>query len=207
MAKDIKILSVNFPSKTPWVVQEPTLATPRALFDFDVVVIRPYLLHGKPGGPWSIDQRAYSHGQSEMVGKHEDMIHLLRQGGLLVVVLDAIQEFKFSTGRSSYMGETIYTLTNYDFLDFLEERFFHCVRNGTGNRVEILDGSEPFPNVLKSSEIEWTAFLVSRLPSYIGTFHGDGRFVCLRSKLRGQVTGADEGLIRVKVFSRNWQAK
>jgi hypothetical protein len=95
MAKNLKIHSINFPFKTPWVEQKPTLATQRALFDLDVVVIRPYLLVGdKPGGPWEIDQGPFNRAKREMTAKIEDISRLLSQGGLQVVILDAFQELQ-----------------------------------------------------------------------------------------------------------------
>ena len=163
MARDLKVLSINFPFKTPWVVQEPTLATKRALFDFDVVVIRPYLLLGvRAGGPYEIERHsAFSQAKSEMTGKIDDISRLLKQGGLLVVILDAQQELTFHTGRGSYMsGGTLYTATNYDFLD---AQFSDCLRNGTGNNIEALR-ADPFWNVIRRSDVEWTAYIVARPP-------------------------------------------
>lgn len=126
MAKELKILSINFPFRTPWVVQEPTLATQRALFDFHVVVIRPYLLLGLPsGGPLDVDRHSpFAHARKEMTAKIGDIDRLLKQGGLLVVILDEVQELTFNTGKHSYTGGTLYTTTNYDFLD---EHFFRCL--------------------------------------------------------------------------------
>lgn len=78
MAQQLRILSINFPFKTPWVVNQPSLATQRALFDFDVVVIRPYLLSGEAGGPWRSEGEAYHRMNREMTGKIEDSRALLR---------------------------------------------------------------------------------------------------------------------------------
>jgi hypothetical protein len=160
VAKTLKILSINFPFKTPWVEQEPTLATQRALFDFDVVVIRPYLLVGeKSGGPWEIDQGPFNRAKREMTAKIEDINRLLRQDGLLVVILDALQELTFKTGR--YTGGTLYTVTNYHFI---EERFFLCICNGTGTNVQISNAAEPFSGVIKKSDVRWTAFIGATPP-------------------------------------------
>jgi hypothetical protein len=164
VAKELKIISINFPFRTPWVVQEPTLATQRALFDFDVVVIRPYLLLRTPaGGPYEIERHsAFSQARNEMMDKIDDISRLLKQGGLLVVILDAVQILTYHTGRGSYTsGGTVYTVTNYDFL---EENFFRCVRNGTGNNIEVF-GVDPFSTVIKKLEVEWTAF-ISTKPLY-----------------------------------------
>jgi len=162
MLKELKILSINFPFRTPWIVQTETLATPRALFDFDVVIIRPYLLASQPsGGPWQIEYRAYHEALEEVRGKNEDISRLLRQGGLLVVILDEFQELKFDSGAHTYTGGTVYTVTNYDFLD---EHFSECMRNGRGNNLKFLDPTEPFVPVVKNSKVEWTAFIGSRPP-------------------------------------------
>jgi hypothetical protein len=162
MAKELKILSINFPFKTPWVVQEPTLATQRALFDFDVVVVRPYLQLGLPaGGPFEVDRHsAFSHARKEMTAKIGDLDRLLSQGGLLVVILDEVQELTFNTGRHSYTGGTLYTTTNYDFID---KHFFGCLGNGTGTNVVIV-GADPFSPVITKSTVEWTAFIVAKPP-------------------------------------------
>jgi hypothetical protein len=163
MGKDLKILSINFPFKVPWVIHEPSLATQRALFDFDVVVIRPYLLLGvRAGGPYEIERSGpFFQAKHEMTDKIDDVTRLLKQGGLLVVILDARQELTYHTGRHSYTsGGTIYTVTNYDFL---EPQFSDCLRNGTGNNIEILR-ADPFSSVIKKSDVEWTSFIVARPP-------------------------------------------
>lgn len=180
MSQNLKILSINFPFTTSWVVQEPTLATSRALFDFDAVVIRPYALVGsKPAGQSSIESREYGRARNEVTGKIEDIRRLLYQGGLLVVILDAVQELKFYSGAHSYSGGTLYTVTNYDFLD---EHFFQCIRNGTGSRVEILDAAEPFSVVIRSGDVQWTAFISGKPPepfAYTTFFarNGAGSFI------------------------------
>jgi hypothetical protein len=89
-----------------------------------------------------------------MNAKREDIKRLLSQGGLLVVILDALQELVFTTG--SYSIRDSYTVTNYDFLD---DQFHLCIRNGHGNRIDYLNPSEPFNKVIKSSSVEWTAFI------------------------------------------------
>jgi hypothetical protein len=162
MPARLEVLSINFPFKASWVAQGPTLATTRALFDFDVVVIRPYLLVGtRPAGRSTIESGDYSRAHKEVHGKVEDINRLLQQGGLLVVILDEVQDLKFNTGAHSYTGGTIYTVTNYDFLD---EHFFNCVRNGTGSRFEIVNAAEPFSAVLKGSSVQWTAFIGDQPP-------------------------------------------
>jgi hypothetical protein len=164
MPRALKILSINFTFRFSWVAQAPTLATPLAFFDFDVVVIRPYLFHCcKPGGPWQISRDPYFRFKGEVTGKVEDTNRLLDKGGVLVVLLDVVQEFKYDTAPNRYTpGGTVYTLMNYDFLN---KHFYECVRNGVGSSVEVLDTSEPFSAVLKSSKVEWTAFLGAKPPS------------------------------------------
>ena len=44
--KKLRVLSINFPFQDKSVEQVDDLSTERALFDFDVVVIRPYSLIG-----------------------------------------------------------------------------------------------------------------------------------------------------------------
>lgn len=176
MGRNLRILSINFPFRTPWVEQEPTLSTQRALFDLDVVVIRPYLLiPDKPGGPWQIDQSPFSYAKDAMRAKIEDINRLLHQGGLLVVILDAFQELQFNTGRFRYTsGGTVYTVTNYDFFD---DHFYNCVRNGTGTNVQISNSADPFSTVLRKSIVKWTAFIGTRPPypfSDIEFFAGNG---------------------------------
>ena len=158
MPKEVKIISINFPFKTPWVVQEQSFATDRALFDFDVVIIRPYLLvPSNPAGTSSVESREYSVAEHEVSAKIPDIHRLLQNGGLLIVILDELQVSQYSS--RGYVDRTIYTITNYDFLD---QHFYTCIRNGTENRVEILDNAEPFSAVIKSARVEWTAYVAER---------------------------------------------
>ncbi len=111
MPQELKVISINFRFKAPWVVQEPTLATSRALFDFDVVVLRPYLLVGtRPPGKSSIESREYYRARNEIDGKVPDIRRLWYQGGLLVVILDVLQELNFHSGAHVYSGGTMYTV-------------------------------------------------------------------------------------------------
>jgi hypothetical protein len=180
MPAKLRILSINFPFRTSWVTNEPNLATPRALFDFDVVVIRPYLLADRPGGgPWVIESFAYARARKEIDGKGEDIARFLDQGGLLVVILNEAQELKYDTGAHSYAGGTVYTVTNYDFLD---EHFSESVRNGVGTNIEILKVAEPFSGVIRKSNVQWTAFLGRKLPYPFNNMvffarNGSGSFV------------------------------
>ena len=198
VSQKLKTLSINFPFRASWVANESTLATPKALFDFQVVVIRPYFLVEtiRPGGPWSVESRIYRGARKEMDGKREDIGRFLHQGGLLVVILDEVQELTFNTGAHSYMSGTIYTVTNYDFL---EEHFFQSVRNGAGTNVGILKAAEPFSRVIKNSKVEWTAFLTGGLPypfNAVSFFarNGSGSFV------GGQVSRATGNVVFLPNF-------
>jgi len=159
MAKNLRYISINFPFTNPSVEQRDNLAIKEALFDFDVVVIRPYLLAGCPAGRCSVRWNALQGAKHEMATKREDLARLLSQGGLLVVILDAVQELVYTT--EGYSHRERYTVTNYDFLD---DGFYCCVRNGNGDRVDYLKPSEPFTSVIKGSSVEWTAFIVDRPP-------------------------------------------
>jgi|SRR5271157_287199 len=159
MAKNLRIISINFPFKNPAVRQANSLATREALFDFDVVVIRPYLLAGLPAGRLLVEWRVLQKAKHEMEAKREDLQRLLSQGGLLVVILDALQELGFTPSGYTSMGE-IHTVTNYDFVN---DRCHVCIRNGHGNRVDYLNPSETFTTVIKNSSVEWTAFITGRL--------------------------------------------
>ena len=164
MAKlSLSTISINFPFQLASVVSEPDFSTSRALFNFDVVVVRPYALvkqtyTGRSGGEFQVQWSDYGSAKTEIKSKVEDIARLLDQGGLLVVVLDVLQVLKCRTG--GYSGGTIYTATNYDFLD---EHFFRAVRNGTGDRVRC-NGTDPFTKVVKASTLLWTAFITDRIP-------------------------------------------
>lgn len=159
MPKSLKTISINFPFKNPSVVVEASFATDRALFDFDLVVVRPYSFHSSgPGGHFRVEWRQYSRIKNEIEGKIADIQRLLFQGGLLVVVLDVLEVFECHTG--GYTGGTLYTATNYDFLD---THFFESVRNGTGDRVNC-DPANAFSKVINGSLVLWTAFISGRVP-------------------------------------------
>lgn len=183
MARKLRVISINFPFKAPWVVQEPTLATDRALFDFDVAVIRPYLLDTSKGaGKWEIGHSDYERYKGTISKKIGDITRLLKQGGLFVVIIDAKQELEFIAGKGGYIGSTKYTLSNYDFFP---PSFYKRLINGRGDRVEIVDHAEPFSSVIKAGVVEWSAY-ISDNPRYSTDFfdqikffarNGDGSFV------------------------------
>jgi hypothetical protein len=158
MTQALRTLSVNFPFKNASVICEADFSTPRALFDFDVVVVRPYCFIEHSGGKFSVQWNAYSHARSVMRRRVDEAARLLEQGGLLVVVLSAAEVLTCRTGGYS-MG-TIYTTTNYDFLD---PHFYEVVENGTGDRVDCFS-SDPFTKVIKASTVSWTAFIDHKIP-------------------------------------------
>jgi hypothetical protein len=46
----------------------------------------------------------------------------------------------------------------------LDPQFFQAVRNGTGDRIEYVDPTDPFAKTIKASSVQWTAFLGGRPP-------------------------------------------
>jgi hypothetical protein len=167
MAKPLRVISINFPFKNQSVVQEPQLDTAKTLFDFDVVVVRPANLEmflsqppSRVGGEFWIEDRDYHHLKASVTRKSEDLKRLLQQGGVLVVILDAVGYYRFNNSARSYSSTgTIYSVSNYDFID---DRFFLSVRNGSGSSLQLPDPQEPFAKVLKSSTVQWTAFISTR---------------------------------------------
>ncbi len=182
IARALRVISIAFPMSTPSVVNESTLATQRALFDFDVVVVRPYRLSRSSRG--RDDGTDYASAKAEMTNKAADFAHLLDQGGVLVVILDTLDIIQYNSGQYSYTSGTLYTVTNYDFLD---DQIHHKISNGRGDRLTITRPGEPFSAVLRSSEVAWTAFF-SGIPAYplnsldIFAVNGAGSFIGAISK-------------------------
>ena len=159
MAKPLKTISIAFPFKDSNVVYESSFSTDRALFDFDVVVVRPYTFSsGGSGGRARVEYSQYAIAKADVESKIEDLNRLLRAGGLLIVILDVLELLQCRTG--GYSVGTVYTVTNYDFLDHL---FHERVRNGSGDRVTI-DPSDPFSKVIRASDVFWTAFIAGSPP-------------------------------------------
>jgi hypothetical protein len=161
MAKVPKTISINFPFKNPSVVSQADFSTQRALFDFEVAVVRPYAIRPptpNPPGPLRVQFNRYAQVKEEIGGRNEDIMRLLGEGGLLVVVLDVIEIIECHTG-GDFGGGTLYTATNYDFLHTF---FDECIKNGSGEKVTC-DPSDPFSNVIKNSGIHWTAFILDRI--------------------------------------------
>jgi hypothetical protein len=178
MSKKLRTLSINFQFQDPTVVIEPSLATERALFDFDVVVIRPLGFDGFKRGDFALEQTI----ETVMGTKRGELGRLWAQGGVLVVVADVPDRYEVTTGGYS-MG-TRYSATNYDFLDI---RFANSLHTGRGQKIEYHDPTEPFVTVLKNSEVAWTAYFADT-PEYpfsdLRFFATAGRGTALAGKMQ-----------------------
>jgi hypothetical protein len=133
-------------------VQEGTLATEKAFFDFDVVVIRPQPIT-LPQGDYTVYQQLYG----LMAMKRLELDRLFEQGGVLVVILDLPYTYHARVG-ARYAGGTVYSVDNYAFLD---PYFAQCLRAGSGEQVSYSEPEEPFVQVLKNSTVAWTAYVAS----------------------------------------------
>ncbi len=159
------ILSVNFLFETEGIENEISLATAKAFFDFDVVVVRPHSLArfikgavNKRGDENWLDVGSDFDDLVQVVRrKTPEIIQLLEKGGLLVIILDAVDVYKWNPHAYSYThtGE-IEGITNYDFLG---NEFWAYVHTGSGTRVSLTDTNEPFAKVLQCSSVRWTAYL------------------------------------------------
>jgi len=154
MKKKLRVISINFPFADGSVVHTP-LDSDRALFDFDVVVIRP----PEFSGPWH-DLAIYEHLRSVMATKKRELDSLFLQGGVLVVFLDVPDFYRVETRRYGSSGSVI--VDNYDFLD---NRLAGCVRKGRGDQITYNTSAEPFVSVLKKSTIAWTAYITKVPPA------------------------------------------
>ena len=155
MSRQLRVISINFQFQSPQVVEEDSLATEKALFDFDVVVIRPNRINQTKA-----DYASYSHLKSLMTSKQTELDRLFAQGGVLVILLDIPANLTVSTG--SYSSGGTYYVNNYEFL---KHNFINCIACGSGERVSYSDPSEPFVAVLKKSDVAWTAYIV-KTPDY-----------------------------------------
>jgi hypothetical protein len=153
MQKKLRVISINFPLESATV--SAGIETENAFFDYDVVVLRPPQFNAA-GGVYAIYQRL----ESLMSSKRRELNSLLAQGGLLVIFLDAPATYRVETG--GYSSGTIYTVSNYDFLD---PSIAPCVRKGTGTQVRYSDAAEPFVGVLKKSDVAWVAYIAT-MPNY-----------------------------------------
>ena len=98
MSKPLKVISINFGFQGASVVCESGLDTQRSLFDFDVVVVRPHSLRPficessyTAEGKYYLGQGDYYRSVGVVSGKTRDLARLLAQGGVLVIILDAIE--------------------------------------------------------------------------------------------------------------------
>jgi hypothetical protein len=165
MSKQLRVISIGFPFENESVAHA-SLETDRALFDFDVVVIRP------PQFAITTDCNleafkilsqmsafgAHEHLESVVNSKKRELDIFFRQGGVLVVFLVPPDSHRVEQKR--YGQTETYTIDNYDFLD---RHLAMCLRKGTGSQITYSDPQEPFVNVLKKSAVAWTAY-VTRHP-------------------------------------------
>src|SRR5208282_1650869 len=164
MAKELRIISVNFPFKNQAVVNEPHFGMASALFDFDAVVVRPFDLLPflrrptfRLGDEVGIEGEDYANLRERVTAKCGDLQRLLEQGGVLVIILDRLCRFQFDTNRHGYSsGGTLYTVSNFDFI---EDQFSSFIQNGSGRNLRITMPQEPFARVLTHSQVEWTSFI------------------------------------------------
>jgi hypothetical protein len=154
MSKKLRVISINVPFADASVVHAP-LDSDWALFDFDVVVIRPQQFEG-----WSphFDSTTCQYLQSIMSTKKSELDSLFRQGGVLVVFLDVPDVYRVA---GDHYGRGACTVDNYDFLD---PEFANGLRKGTGTQVTYSTAAEPFVNVLRRSTVAWTSYII-RIPS------------------------------------------
>src|SRR6478735_11735664 len=99
MARSLKILSINFPFRNEDVEQARSLTVDQALFDYDVVVIRPYLLSRNTSR--SGEESNFFTVRAEITGKIKDLERLLVSGGLLIVILDVVDVLEYHSGKYS----------------------------------------------------------------------------------------------------------
>ncbi len=169
MAKAHCLVSVNFPFRTLPVAQLHSLAAREALCDYDVVVIRPSSLGQFPGLPadlgdcegW-IEGNEFARVEAIFARKKVEILQLLENGGVLVVILDALETLRwnpYAQGHSHLGG--VHSVTNYDFLD---REICSCIHNGPGGPLAIVDADEPFANVLQNSSVHSTASIGPPLP-------------------------------------------
>jgi hypothetical protein len=149
MTKKLRVISINVPFADASVIQA-SLISDWALFDFDVVVIRPQQFEGWP----HLDSTTCQYLQSIMSTKKTELDSLFRQGGVLVVFLDVPDVYRVEGNR---YGQGACIVDNYDFLD---PDFASGLRKGSGTQVTYNTASEPFVNVLRKSTVAWTSYLV-----------------------------------------------
>src|ERR1035437_9494787 len=139
MSKRLRVLSLGFAFADGSVVCD-SLETERALFDFDVVAVRPPRLEDTNNLGY------FQRLSSLMKTKRRELDSLFAQGGILIVFLDAP-----SYCRCVYQGQT-YSVSNYEFID---SRLAPCLQKGAGTQLTYGNTSEPFVGALKKSTVEW----------------------------------------------------
>ncbi len=163
MSKQLRVISLGFPFANKSVIQD-SLETDRALFDFDVVVIRPpqftittdcnleaFKTLSAMVGPNSYI--VYQHLESVMSTKRRELAAFFRQGGVLVVLLIAPSWYQAGTGRYGVVPAAV---NNYEFLE--GDLAVH-LKKGTGSQITYRDPAEPFVGVLKKSTVTWAAYV------------------------------------------------
>lgn len=105
MSKKLRVISINFQFADKSVVHA-SLDSDRALFDFDVVVIRPLRFNVS-----RIDSRTCEHLQSVMATKKGELASFFSQGGVLVVFLDVPDVYRVEGDR---YGQGACIVDNYD---------------------------------------------------------------------------------------------
>lgn len=166
MSRSLRVISINFRMTSPAVVNEDSLVTSRALFDFDVVVIRPYALP-RPSGRYDNTGNDRAAAEAEMTRKRPDLVRVLKQGGLVVVIMDRRDIIQFDPNQFSYtFGSKVYTTSNYDFVT---DELYKSISNGDGTRYTVTKPAEPFSEVLRNSEVAWSAYFHAR-PAHPFTF-------------------------------------
>ena len=152
MGKTLRVISINFQFRNQEVIQETTLATERAFFDFDIVVIRPQRFT-QPQGDYAVYRQL--EWLTDM--KKIELNRLFAQGGVLVVILDVPYTYHAEVGHG-YLPGTVYSVNNYAFLD---SNFARHLQAGFGEQISYSDPGEPFVQVLKGSTVGWTAYVDS----------------------------------------------
>ena len=116
MSKKLRVVSIDFPFSDVNVVQT-SLDGPSALFDFDVVVIRPPQFHA----PAFTDSLTCQQLRRVMNKKRRELDSLFAQGGVLVVFLDVPDYYSVPGDR---YGQGACLVDNYDFLDSIVYQWF-----------------------------------------------------------------------------------
>jgi hypothetical protein len=148
MRRKLRVISVDFPFAEASVVQT-ILDSEWALFDFDVVIMRPQRFQVQLLG----DSATCAYLQSVLGKKKRELESFFAQGGVLVVFLDVPDFYKVSGDRYG-MGANF--VDNYDFLD---PNFAIGLRSGSGTQVSYKTLDEPFVGVLRKSKVAWTSYL------------------------------------------------